>query len=243
MSAESTANAAAARARPAAGDLIVLRALAALLSYPRAELLAALPEIGAVVAQSPLLRTDDRARIAALVDELARGDPLSLEERYVQLFDRGRTTSLNLFEHVHGESRDRGQAMVELLQIYEQAGLALTANELPDHLPVLLEYLSCRTREEMRAMLSDCAHIVCAIGETLAKRGSRYAGVLGAVLTVAGEPGLDWSRAQEPPPAEPPIDEEWAEAPAFGPDAATQTHVMQFVPRDEARGSSRGEAS
>ena len=228
---------------PAGDELRVLRALAALLAYPRAEMLAALPEIAGVVAASKLLDEADRARVAALIDELRSADPLALEERYVQLFDRGRTTSLNLFEHVHGESRDRGQAMVELMQIYEQAGLQLAANELPDHLPVLLEYLSCRTHEEMRAMLSDCAHIVRAIGETLAKRGSRYAAVLAAVLAVAGEPGLDWTRAHEPPPVEPPIDEAWAEAPAFGSDAAAQPQVMQFVPRDAARGTSKGGAS
>jgi nitrate reductase delta subunit len=221
--------------RPPAGDLVVLRALAALLAYPDAEIIAALPEIAEVVARSELVGRAARDRLAELVHELATDDPLALEERYVGLFDRGRTTSLNLFEHVHGESRDRGQAMVELVQMYEQAGLRLAAHELPDHLPVLLEYLSCRSHDEVRAMLGDCAHIVRAIGEALAKRGSRYAAALDAVLAVADEPGLDWSRASEAPPAEPPIDQEWADAPAFGTAEATQTQtqVMHFVPRTQ----------
>ena len=115
-----------------------------------------------------------------------------------QLFDRGRSTSLHLFEHVHGESRDRGPAMVDLLQIYEKAGLVLSPHELPDYLPAVLEYLSCRTLSEVRAMLGDCAHIVRKVGETLAQRGSPYAAVLAAVLSIAQLPGIDWSKCVEP---------------------------------------------
>jgi nitrate reductase delta subunit len=216
---------------PAAGDLVVLRALAALLGYPSAQLLEALPEIADVVARSPLFGEADRARLAELVSELRHGEPLTLEERYVALFDRGRATSLHLFEHVHGESRDRGAAMVDLVGIYAKAGLRLNGGELPDYLPAVLEYLSCRTRDEARAMLGDCAHIVRKIGETLAQRDSRYAAVPAALLTIAGEAGLDLRRASEPPPAEPPIDEEWAEAPAFGSGSDSGSAVMQFVPR------------
>ena len=196
-----------------------LRALAALLTYPRPELVAALPEIAEAFACSTLLAVADHERLAGLIADLQRTDRLLLEERYVNLFDRGRTTSLHLFEHVHGESRDRGPAMVDLLQIYEKSGLVLTPNELPDYLPAVLEYLSCRPLAEARAMLGDCAHIVRKVGETLAQRGSPYAAVLAAVLAVAAEPGLDWSKAVEPPPPEPPIDEQWADAPAFAPPA------------------------
>jgi nitrate reductase delta subunit len=229
---------------PAAGDLLVLRALAALLAYPRGELFEALPEIADVIARSPLLDATDRARLADLVQELRHGEPLALEERYVALFDRGRATSLHLFEHVHGESRDRGAAMVDLVEIYGNAGLRLNGGELPDYLPAVLEYLSCRTHDEVRAMLGDCAHIVRKIGEALAQRGSRYAAVPAALLSIAGEAGVDWRQASEPPPAEPPIDEEWAEAPAFGPADAGGTAVMQFVPREtgDARGTRRGGA-
>lgn len=212
-------------------DLKVLRALGALLTYPRQELLDALSEIQEVLNASSLLPSEEKSRLAELVGELSRGEPLELEERYVQLFDRGRATSLHLFEHLHGESRDRGSAMADLLQIYGAAGLELAANELPDYLPALLEYLSCRTLEETRAMLGDCAHIVRRIGEALAGRGSRYAAVPSAILAVAREGGLDWSKAAEPLPAELPLDEEWAEAPAFGPASADapQRSVVQFM--------------
>lgn len=216
-------------------DLLVLRALGALLTYPTRELITALPEIGDVLARSRLLSEADRQRLAALIADLRTADPLALEERYVELFDRGRATSLHLFEHVHGESRDRGTAMVDLMQLYEGSGLHLTAHELPDYLPAVLEYLSCRTLAEALTMLGDCAHILRKVGETLAHRGSPYAAVLGAALTVARAPGLDWSTTTAPPP-EPPIDEEWAETPAFAAPAtaAAQTAVMQFVPRKPA---------
>ena len=216
-----------------ADDLLALRALAALLTYPTRELVAALPEIGDALARASLVSVADRDRLARLIAELQRTDALVLEERYVQLFDRGRATSLHLFEHVHGDSRDRGPAMVDLLQIYEKAGLELSPHELPDYLPAVLEYLSCRTLSEVRSMLDDCAHIVRKVGEALAQRGSPYAAVLAAVLSIAQLPGIDWSKCVEPPPPEPPIDEEWADAPAFAPPAAeaAQTAVMQFVPR------------
>src|SRR5574340_509072 len=146
-----------------------LKALAALLTYPEPALLEALPEIRSIVAAEKLLGRDDQARLAALIDELAATDPLDAQERYVELFDRGRATSLHLFEHVHGESRDRGQAMVDLNATYAQAGLALQANELPDYLPVLLEFVSLQPEAVAKDMLDDCAHIVRKIGDALAK--------------------------------------------------------------------------
>lgn len=199
--------------------MIVLRALAALLGYPDPDLLAALPEIAEALRDAARIPTADRDALAALIDELAAADPLEAEERYVALFDRGRSTSLNLFEHLHGDARDRGQAMVELKQLYERAGFVLTSKELPDHLPVLLEYLSQRDKAEVADMLGDCAHIVRAIGEALLKRQSRYAAVLQAVLRMAGEPPLDAVRAAKRPKERLDPDRDWAERPAFEPDA------------------------
>ncbi len=219
--------------KDSAADLRALRALAALLTYPTRELVAALPEIGDALGRASLVSGADRDRLARLIAELQRTDALVLEERYVQLFDRGRSTSLHLFEHVHGDSRDRGPAMVDLLQIYEKAGLELSPHELPDYLPAVLEYLSCRTLSEVRSMLDDCAHIVRKVGETLAQRGSPYAAALAAVLSIGQLRGLDWSKAVEPPSPEPPIDDEWADAPAFATPTteAAETAVMHFVPR------------
>ncbi|MCZ7566140.1 MAG: nitrate reductase molybdenum cofactor assembly chaperone [Burkholderiales bacterium] len=213
--------------------MIALRALGALLTYPRPELLAALEEIGAAIAGAECLGRDHKARLAELVGELGASNPLELEERYVALFERGRARSLHLFEHVHGDSRERGRAMVDLAQVYERAGFVLAANELPDYLPAVLEYLSCRPAGEARDMLGDCAHILRAVGEALAARGSRYAAVFEALLAVAGEPGLDWSAAPVP---EPHPDEEWMDAPAFGPGSERGTPAVapvRFAPRKQ----------
>jgi nitrate reductase delta subunit len=221
--------------------VIVLRALGALLTYPGRDLIAALPEIAGAIDAAPAPGHAGRQRLAALVAELRDGDRYDLEERYVALFDRGRTTSLHLFEHVHGESRERGQALVDLNRVYERAGFRLAPGELPDYLPAMLEYLSWRSAAEAREMLGDCAHVLRAVGERLAGRGSRYAAVFDALLAIAGERGLDWSKTTAPAEAEPALDEEWMEAPAFGPGsdcnsgARPATAPLRFVPAGNKR--------
>lgn len=171
--------------------MLLFRALSALLSYPSRDMRQALAEIADVVRAAPLLISREQRGLLDLIDELSHGDLLEVEERYVDLFDRGRSLSLHLFEHLHGESRDRGEAMVDLKRIYEQAGFELSARELPDYLPVVLEYLSCRDIAEARAMLADCAHILTTIGRSLIARGSRYAAVLQALIVIAGESPID----------------------------------------------------
>ena len=106
-------------------------------------------------ALSPTRRTE----LQALIDALRNADPLQVEADYVELFDRGRATSLHLFEHVHGDSRDRGPAMIDLGQTYEKAGLILAEGELPDYLPAVLEFVSTQPPREARAFLGrDGAH-------------------------------------------------------------------------------------
>jgi nitrate reductase delta subunit len=200
------------------GDLVILRALAALLGYPGPELRAALPEIADAVRAARLLGERDRGALLALIDTVAALEPLAAEEAYVELFDRGRSTSLHLFEHVHGEARDRGAAMVELNQLYAAAGFELRGRELPDYLPVVLEYLSCRDLGETRAMLGDCAHILRLLGEVLTKRGSPYAAAFEALLAIAGEAGIDQARARRRAIPKDDLDREWDERPAFAPE-------------------------
>lgn len=199
--------------------LIVLRALGALLSYPNEDMRHALPEIADVIRASPLIAARERTALHALIDDLAAGDLLEAEERYVDLFDRGRARSLHLFEHLHGEGRDRGQAMVDLRRLYEKAGYELSSRELPDYLPVVLEYLSCRDLAEVRDMLADCAHILKKIGETLIARGSPYAAVLQTLLVIAGEAPLDAAAIPRAKEAAENVDRDWFEHPAFGADS------------------------
>src|SRR6516165_1178233 len=197
-------------------SMIVLRALGALLSYPQEEIRRALPEIAEVIRASQLIPPPQREDLLTLIGELRADDLLKVEERYVELFDRGRAASLHLFEHLHGEGRDRGQAMVDLKRLYESAGYELSSTELPDYLPVVLEYLSCRDIRETRELLGDCAHILRRIGESLIARGSSYAAVLQALLIIAGEDPID--AAAVPPVKERTenLDRDWFEQPVFG---------------------------
>jgi nitrate reductase molybdenum cofactor assembly chaperone NarJ/NarW len=219
--------------------MIVFKALSALLTYPVEAMLDALPQIAAVIERPGVLPARDRRALRELIDELAAGDPIDLQERYVALFDRGRTTSLHLFEHVHGESRERGTAMVDLKQVYAREGLQLAGSELPDYLPALLEFVSLRSRAAGLEMLQDCAHIVRSIGEALDARESRYSAVFAALLSLTGEPGLSRGKPVEPVPAEKDLDEDWADQPViFGPAAACgeakpQVAPIRFHPRGQ----------
>jgi nitrate reductase molybdenum cofactor assembly chaperone NarJ/NarW len=215
--------------------VIELRALSALLSYPRQDLRHALPEIDDVIRASPLIAERERRGLFTLIEQLKREDLLVAEERYVETFDRGRATSLNLFEHLHGESRDRGEAMVELMRVYERAGFALAARELPDHLPVVLEYLSCRDLAETRAMLSDCAHLLRRIGEGLIARGSAYSAVLQALLVIAGEARID--AASVPRKVHETLDADWFEQPAFGGEPSGDARSGDLLPVSASRQS------
>jgi len=162
-----------------------LKALSLLLSYPTAEWQAAMPEVGAVIRADPRLSTDLRDALCPLLARLGQGDIYDAQEDYVMLFDRSRTLSLNLFEHVHGESRDRGSAMVSLMETYRAAGFEPTTTELPDHLPVLLEYLATRPEAEVTETLRDAAHILAAIGARLARRESAYAPLFDGLVQLA----------------------------------------------------------
>ena len=162
-----------------------LKAISLLISYPTAELQAAMPEIGAVVEADARLSPALREGLRPLIARLAQGDIYDVQEDYVMLFDRSRSLSLNLFEHVHGESRDRGGAMVSLMETYRAAGFEPATTELPDHLPVLLEYLSTRHEAEATDTLQDAAHILAAIGERLTRRDSAYAPLFPALVQLA----------------------------------------------------------
>ncbi len=190
--------------------LVPLRVLAALLSYPNATLRLALPHLMRVLECDRALSAGRRAEVLALIQQLRWMDDYEAEARYVDTFDRGRSTSLHLFEHVHGDSRERGPALVDLGQYYEQAGLRLTSTELPDHLTVALEFASTQPDALVREFLGEMAPAMHKIFSALSARTSPYATVLAAVLEIAGE------RVQAVPvSAEPPLDESWIEPPAF----------------------------
>jgi nitrate reductase delta subunit len=204
------------------------KALSALISYPNEEIKADARECLAAIEGEGLLPAPVVRRLALLIDELAANDLYDLQERYVLLFDRTRSLSLHLFEHVHGESRDRGQAMIDLKAQYEQHGLYLAAAELPDFLPLFLEFLSTLPLREACELLAQPAHILAGLGERLRKRSSPYAAVFGALtaLASAAPDAAALAAVLEEPDPDPTdlaaLDAAWEEEPVtFGPGAAT----------------------
>ncbi|MEQ1618111.1 MAG: nitrate reductase molybdenum cofactor assembly chaperone [Terricaulis sp.] len=160
------------------------RALSMLLSYPTAETAGLIPAAIDALQAERLAPPGLVRRLTSWAFELSRQDLYEAQARYVDLFDRTRSLSLQLYEHVHGESRDRGQAMVELLKLYSSRGLELTAKELPDHLPVFLEFLSMAPTDEAAALLGEAAHVLEALRERLKKRRSPYVRVFDILMAL-----------------------------------------------------------
>lgn len=203
---------------------LTYRALALLLSYPTEGTQALVSEAAGILRADLRIPAPIRNALAKLADEIDAADLFDAQEKYVWLFDRTRSLSLNLYEHVHGESRDRGQAMVALLELYKTKGLELSANELPDYLPVFLEFLSTLPEDEAASLLGEAAHVLSALGERLHKKGSPYRAVFGALTALAADPADAEALAalmQEPednPDDLEAMDRLWAEtAVTFGP--------------------------
>ena len=203
------------------------KALSALLNYPSAELVAAMPEIRAVLAGEGLVPRSSLKALEPLLSSFETAELYDLQERYVLLFDRSRSLSLHLFEHVHGESRDRGQALVDLSQLYDKNGFFIVANELPDFLPLFLEFLSTLPFSEATALLGETVHILAVLRQRLEKRESPYAALFAAVealSAVRADPkaAAEAAASDVRPDDLAALDREWEEAAVtFGPGEMT----------------------
>ncbi|HEY4353532.1 MAG TPA: nitrate reductase molybdenum cofactor assembly chaperone [Paraburkholderia sp.] len=225
---------------PGEAQGVLYAVLGALLSYPEQPLIDALPEAQDRLQRERALTRDARAGLERFFDYCRERDLFTLQENYVALFDRGRATSLYLFEHVHGESRDRGQAMIDLLQMYEKHGLHLGAGELPDYLPVFLEYLSRLPVADARSLLAETGEILQSIAAQLAKRGSPYGFVVGALLPLAGvgkagsgtphEVGDDDAQSPPSPDDYRALDAAWADEPVRFVGADTPVQLPEQAP-------------
>ena len=213
-----------------------LRVLARLLSYPDAQLRGDLDDMRQALLTEKAITPARLEELNALISSLARGNALDNEADYVEVFDRGRATSLHLFEHVHGDSRDRGPAMIDLAQTYEKAGLFLGPDEMPDYLPVVLEFVSTQPPKEARAFLGEMAHIFNAIFNALQQRNSPYASVLGALLELSGESAHPVKIV-----ADEPLDTTWEEPVVFdgcsvkGQTKPDQPQPIHFVKTDATK--------
>jgi nitrate reductase delta subunit len=212
------------------------KVLSALLSYPAEELQEAADELCAALRDEALLPQATQAEIDRLIADFAAGDLYALQERYVELFDRGRSLSLYLFEHVHGESRDRGQAMIDLKSLYEKHGLLSASNELPDFLPLFLEFLSVLPVDEAREQLGQIAHIASTLEMRLCKRHAPYAVLFRALADLAIAPAASEKVvATSTLPDEDltdlaALDAQWEDAPVtFGPEAAPNCRDQLFA--------------
>ena len=231
------------------------KALSALLCYPSAELKEAAPEIAALLEDENLLSPEARKALMPLLKDFVVADLYDLQERYVLLFDRSRTLSLNLFEHIHGESRERGSAMVDLLETYRAAGFDLQSSELPDHLPIFLEFLSTRPVAEAQSLIEDAGAVIAALAERLQRRETPYVAVLAGLAEMARVPKSSARVAEllviedDDPEDLEALDEIWEEAEVtFGPDPnagcpATRDMLSRMAPVPEKPNAPRSAAA
>jgi nitrate reductase delta subunit len=203
--------------------MLTYRVLSALLSYPAPELKGAAREGVRILCEEQLLRTEHIERTCCFVDWLLDTPQLDVEAAHIDAFDRGRSTSLHLFEHTHGESRARGEAMHRLLLRYRAHGLELQSGELPDFLPLFLEFLSTRPAREAAKHLSEVSDIIELIGRRLVKRGAPHAALLEAIASLAdtsarnsSAPSAEDEERDDTPAA---LDAAWEEAPVMFSDA------------------------
>lgn len=196
---------------------MTLRAFAALLGYPSAELQANAGEVREAIRAEGAVPRAARERLEPLLRRLEDEDLLDLQAAYSELFDRSRSLSLHLFEHVHGDGRERGQAMIDLGQQYIESGYFLEGSELPDFVPVFLEYVSCLPTAEARETLAQPVHVFAALAERLDKREAPYAGIFHGLVALAGvrpDAGAVAEIDGNTPAVDPvDIDKEWEEAP------------------------------
>ncbi|WP_333842663.1 nitrate reductase molybdenum cofactor assembly chaperone [Pelomicrobium sp.] len=209
------------------------KVLSILLGYPSAAVYRALDELGDALRSEALLTPAQQTPVLALIDWMRGQSLLELQETYVGLFDRGCKLSLHLFEHTHGDSRERGPAMVHLLRQYEDAGFTLAARELPDYLPLVLEFAAQLPLAEARALLAECMPVLTLMGARLHARGSPYAALFDALEAIAG-PAEEAERLRRQAAEEGPdesitrLDEIWME------------EAVTFLQAERAPGHSRG---
>lgn len=232
--------------------MITYKVLSLLLCYPSTDIQANLDELEAAVVSEKALKGRTLKALLKFIDDYRTRPLLDLQEDYVELFDRGRAHSLHLFEHVHGESRFRGSAMVDLADLYAESGFAATEGELPDYLPLFLEYLSTRDPKAAQVLAKDILHITAVVGVKLKKRGSSYHTLFDAVEQLAGQKirpeilkqALAASAKEIETLEE--LDKEWEDSPAFGGDPmeacdgctiGSQIPTPQQIEAEQARDS------
>lgn len=185
----------------------IIKVISLLLDYPEQQLVDARAELDDAIEQCLFISPQQRQALHDLLQHITGQELLDAQSVYLSLFNRGRHLSLLMFEHVHGESRDRGQAMVDLLAEYEQAGFAIAAKELPDYIPLYLEYLATCDQLTARTGLADIQHLLAMLGARLEESESPYAACFHALLQLAGVDPVEQIGLAREKVAEDPVDD------------------------------------
>lgn len=165
--------------------MTILKLFSLLLDYPTDNSVELIAEIKNHLAASEL-SNNSKQGVKQLLVHFTDHSLLDLQSDYDSMFERGRSLSLHLFEHIHGESRDRGQAMVNLQQQYRDAGLDIGVKELPDYLPLYLEFLSTQGEENSRIGLEEIAPILAVLACRLDQRQNPHAAIFHSLLELSG---------------------------------------------------------
>lgn len=166
--------------------MLILKVVSRLLDYPTTDLFAAADELVEVVNTSAEISPENRSQLTDFIRTLTARDLYDAQESYDLLFDRGRALSLLLFEHVHGESRDRGQAMVNLINVYKAKGFDVCSEQLPDYIPLYLEFLSEQADTYAQEWLGDVCHLLAMLAERLVERDCGYSVLFDTLVALSG---------------------------------------------------------
>jgi len=167
--------------------MLILKVISRLLDYPTVEMFSAADELVAIVETTDELSAKNRIELADFIRQLTSRDIFDAQESYDLLFDRGRALSLLMFEHVHGESRDRGQAMVDLMNVYKTNGFEVESSQLPDYIPLYLEFLSEQSPEFVEEWLGDICHLLTMLSERLIDRECYYSVLFDSLVEISGQ--------------------------------------------------------
>jgi len=195
--------------------------LGLLLTYPEGTVYSESNELLQTLRSEALLPEKFIKKVETFLTAQKAQDLMAVQEDYVETFDRGRAHCLHLFEHIHGESRDRGQAMVNLSETYATKGLHIDSGELPDYLPLFMEYLSRCEPQDATELLGEAIDVITVIGAKLKKCKSPYADIfasieiLSAAKADAEKIKTALKEAHKDPETLEELDEQWKEAEAF----------------------------
>ncbi|PLX63505.1 nitrate reductase molybdenum cofactor assembly chaperone [Sedimenticola selenatireducens] len=158
--------------------MLIYNIMARLLDYPDDELMQNLPGIIDAINQDDDIGPQEKEDLLNLVSWMNMHDLTGLQSQYVQTFDMVPEHDLHLTHHLFGDDRGRGPALIDLSEYYKASGLEVEGKEIPDFLPLILEYVSTLDDLQARVFLGDAAKVLKVIGDNLEKAESPYARIL-----------------------------------------------------------------